>query len=78
MTTLDNVPVPVHLRHLLAHLRENGKLVAIEPQDVSHLEIDSAETLAGLRRGHGDWERDVPEGVARRIIEGRLLGFDSE
>lgn len=78
MITLDNVPVPAHLRHLLAHLRENGKLVAIEPHDISHLEIDSGETLASLRRGRGAWESDVPEGVAKRIIEGRLLGFDSE
>ncbi|PKO56866.1 MAG: nicotinate-nucleotide adenylyltransferase, partial [Betaproteobacteria bacterium HGW-Betaproteobacteria-21] len=78
MVTLDNVPVPAHLRHLLTHLTENGKLVAIEPQDAGHLEIDSAETLAGLRRGHGPWENDVPAGVAQRIIERRLLGFDSE
>ncbi|MCB1901798.1 TonB-dependent receptor [Cognatazoarcus halotolerans] len=78
MVTLDNVPVPGHLRHLLAFLKENGKLVAIEPQDVEHLEIDASETLAALRRGPGAWEKDVPEGVAQRIIEGRLLGYDSE
>jgi len=78
MITLDNFSVPGHLRHLLAHLKENGKLVSIEPQDAGHLEIDSTETLAGLRRGRGSWEKDVPEGVAQRIIEKRLLGFDSE
>ncbi|MDO9596611.1 MAG: TonB-dependent receptor [Azoarcus sp.] len=78
MVTLDNVPVPAHLRHLLTHLKENGKLVAIEPQDESHLEIDSSETLAGLRRGRGNWEEEVPEGVAQRIIANRLLGYDSE
>ncbi|MPN63409.1 hypothetical protein SDC9_211168 [bioreactor metagenome] len=78
ITTLANIPVPSHLRHLLAYLIENGKLVAIEPQDESHLEIEAAETLASLRRGRGDWEKDVPETVAQRIIDGRLLGFDSE
>ena len=78
MIMLDNVPVPGHLQHLLAFLKENGKLVAIEPQDADHLGIDAAETLAALRRGPGAWEKDVPEGVAARIIEGRLLGYDSE
>ena len=52
-----------------------GGLVAV---DVEHLEIDASETLAALRRGPGAWEKDVPEGVAQRIIEGRLLGYDSE
>ena len=37
-----------------------------------------AEVLTGLRRGRGEWEADVPEAVAQRIIEGRLLGFDTE
>ena len=78
MIMLDNVPVPGHLQHLLAFLKDNGKLVAIEPQDADHLGIDAAETLAALRRGPGAWEKDVPEGVAARIIEGRLLGYDSE
>ena len=78
MIMLDNVPVPGHLQHLLAFLKENGKLVAIEPQDADHLGIDAAETLAALRRGPDAWEKDVPEGVAARIVEGRLLGYDSE
>jgi hypothetical protein len=75
---LDNVQVPDNLRHLLAHLKDNDKLVAVQPQDDSHLHIDVAEVLTGLRRGRGEWEADVPEGVAQRIIESRLLGFDTE
>ena len=78
LVTLDNVQVPENLRHLLAFLNENDKLLAVQPQDEGHLHIDVADVLAGLRRGRGDWEADVPEGVAQRIIEGRLLGFDTE
>ncbi|MFP5412417.1 MAG: TonB-dependent receptor, partial [Gammaproteobacteria bacterium] len=76
--TLDNVQVPDNLRHLLAHLKENDKLVAVQPLDESHLHIDIADVLARLRRGRGDWEAEVPEAVAQRIIDGRLLGFDTE
>lgn len=78
LVTLDNVEVPANLRHLLAFLKENHKLIAVEPRDVSHLHIDATEVLAALRRGRGEWEQDVPTAVAARIIESRLLGFDTE
>ena len=78
LVTLDNVQVPANLRHLLAFLKENEKLLAVQPQDEGHLHIDVGDVLAGLRRGRGEWEDDVPEAVAQRIIEGRLLGFDTE
>ena len=76
--TLDNVAVPANLRHLLAHLKENDKLVAVQPHDDTHLHIDIGEVLSGLRRGRGAWMDDVPAGVAEKIINGRLLGFDTE
>ena len=78
LVTLDNVDVPANLRHLLTHLKENDKLLAVEPHDDSHLHIDVAEVLTGLRRGRGAWMDDVPPGVAERIVSNRLLGFDTE
>ncbi len=77
LITLDNVKVPDNLVHLLAHLKANRKLLAIEPHDDEHLHIDSGEVLAALRRGRGAWEQAVPENVAKTIIERRLLGFDT-
>jgi len=78
LVTLDNVKVPANLEHLLAHLVSNDKLVAVQPDDNSHLHIDATEVWQGLRRGRGEWEKDVPDSVAQRIIDSRLLGFDSE
>ena len=78
LVTLDTVEVPHHLRHLLAHLIENGKLVPITHYDESKLHIDAGEVLGLLKRGRGDWERDVPDVVAERIVHKRLLGFDRE
>ena len=75
-TTLHNAQVPAHLRHLLAHLVDNGKLQAIEPTDESCLHIDAGEVLQGVRRGRGVWEEAVPPPVAETIIQRRLLGFD--
>jgi hypothetical protein len=78
LVTLDNVEVPANLHHLLAFLKDNHKLLAVEPHDDSHLHIDMAEVLAGLRRGQGGWREDVPPAVAERIIGSRLLGYDTE
>lgn len=78
LITLDTVQVPQHLRHLLAHLVENGKLVGIEHYDEGVLHIDVSEVLSGLRKGRGRWEEDVPDSVASAVIERRLLGFDTE
>ena len=76
--TLENVQVPDNLRHLLAFLKENGKMLPLIPLDESHLDIDVGAVLAGLRRGRGAWENDVPNIVVQRIVEKRLMGFDSE
>ena len=78
LVTLANVKVPANLEHLLAHLVSNDKLVAVQPDDNSHLHIDATEVWQGLRRGRGEWEKDVPDSVAQRIIDSRLLGFDTE
>jgi hypothetical protein len=75
LITLDNVEVPGHLRHLLAHLVENGKLVAIKRYEDRLLHIDSASVLAAITHGPGTWEDEVPDAVAERIVAERLLGF---
>ena len=76
--TLDNVQVPDNLRFLLEHLKVNHKMLSLKPLDDRFMPIDAAEVLAELRRGRGTWEQEVPEAVAKRIIDGRLMGFDSE
>jgi hypothetical protein len=77
LTTLANVQVPLHLRHLLAHLIENRLMIPIEQYEEGLLHIAAKEVQAQLQHGRGDWEQSVPELVAQQIIERRLLGFDS-
>lgn len=75
LVTLASVEVPAHLRHLLAHLVENGKLVAVERCDESLLAIDSVEVLAGIAQGDGEWATQVPPAVADRIRREGLFGY---
>jgi hypothetical protein len=77
LTTLANVQVPQHLRHLLAHLIENRLMIPVEQYDDSLLHIDAREVQTQMQHGRGDWENSVPEIVTQQIIERRLLGFDS-
>lgn len=77
LITLANVEVPANLSHLLAHLVENTKLLAVEPVDDSHLCIDAREVLAGLQHRRNDWQNCVPDSVGRLIVEKKLLGYDS-
>ena len=77
--TLDNVQVPANLRHLLDFLKENNKMISLIPLDDRHMHIGcpsrcSVRCAAGGAIG----EKDVPEVVARRIVERKLMGFDSE
>lgn len=76
--SLDNVRVPSKLSHLLDYLKANGRMLALTPLDDRHMAIDVAEVLSGLRHGRGAWENDVPKAVAHQIIEGRLMGYDTE
>ena len=75
LTTLDNVRVPGHLRHLLAHLVENRRLIPFQNYDRAHLHINSREVLADLRRDRSEWRERVPAAAAELIAERGLLGF---
>jgi len=77
LITLDNVNVPVHLRHLLKHLVENRLMMPIEGYKEGTLHIDSRSVLSDLQKGIGGWQRYVPQKVAEQIEKKKLLGFSS-
>ena len=49
-------------------------MVSAEVINEENLKISSNEILNGLRKGRGDWEKMVPEAVAKRILENKLMG----
>jgi len=75
LVTVNNFHPSKNLQHLYNHLLENGYLVGLENADESLLGISPANILAGIKKGHGDWESHVPESIAKMIIEKKLLGF---
>jgi hypothetical protein len=73
--TAETFTIPGNLSHLYAHMKENGRVVSIEPGP----NIDSAvlprDVLSMIRTGKDEWEAHVPEVVARAIKERQLFGY---
>lgn len=78
LVTLENVRVDESLRYLLRHLVINEKLIPVREYHEENLHIDPAMALSALRQGRGDWEQQVPPGVAEEIVSRGLFGYGSK
>ncbi len=78
LITGDNIDMPVNLKYLYAHLRENSMIECIEDIDENLLDIHNYQVLEKLKMGRGEWEDMVPPEVVDLIVGKRLLGYDSE
>lgn len=77
LVTVNNFKPSKHLQHLYNHLLENGYLVGLENADESLYGISPAKILIDIKKGRGEWEKNVPESIAEMIINKKLLGFSS-
>lgn len=75
LVTVHNFKPSKNLQHLYNHLLENGYLIGLENADESLLGVSPAKILAGIKKGRGDWEKNVPDSIAEMIINKKLLGF---
>lgn len=74
-TDYTNLLVPENLRFLYRHLLENHFIFGIESSDPELFKIFSRNILKQLPNGRGEWEQDLPEGVADEIIKNRYFGY---
>ena len=75
LVTAEDFEVAPNLRHLYAHLVQNGFIEPVRDFDRAALPIRSRDVLARLRAGDPAWAEMVPGEVAQRIRERRLFGF---
>ena len=73
--TVENFPVPPHLRHLYAHLVENRFIQAIRNYNADLLPIRSQDVLAKIQSGDASWEQLVPPMIAEIIKRDGLFGY---
>ncbi|MHC1768090.1 MAG: TonB-dependent receptor [Verrucomicrobiia bacterium] len=74
LTTVRNVDVAPHLRHLYAYLLENEFIEDICEYDRNYLSILSKDVLARIKASDAQWEKMVPPQVAAMIKERGLFG----
>jgi hypothetical protein len=75
IVTADTVEVAPNLKHLYAHLRENGFIEPIRTFDAKFLSVTPAEVLAKIQSGDASWESAVPPEVFQAITNRKLFGY---
>ena len=73
--TVENFPVPAHLRHLYAHLVENHFIQALRNINAGLLPIRSQDVLTRIKSGDASWEQLVPPMIAEIIKRDGLFGY---
>jgi hypothetical protein len=75
LVTAENLEVPASVRHLHAHVLENGLVESIEQFDSEVLGIFSRDALTAIQQGDPAWETMVPEATAAVIKKRKLFGL---
>ena len=75
LTTVQNMEVAPHLKHLYAHLVENNFVEDIRNYTPACLSIYSSDVLKKIESGDPSWEKSVPPPVADVIKRKRLFGY---
>jgi len=78
LTTVENMDVAPHLRHLYAHLVENRFVENIRNYNPDYLTIYSRDVREKIKAGDGSWEKLVPPPIAQVIKAKRLFGWSEK
>jgi hypothetical protein len=73
LTTVENLRVAPHLRHVYAHLVENGRIVPIQNVNEDDLHILPRDVLAKIQSRDPSWETMVPEAAIPMIRDRDLF-----
>jgi hypothetical protein len=75
LTTVETLEVAPHLKHLYAHLVDNGCVEDIRNYNPKGLSIYSGDVLNKIQNGDPSWENLVPPPVAQVIKAKKLFGY---
>jgi hypothetical protein len=75
LTTVENMEVALHLKHLYAHLIDNGYVEDIHTYNRDYLSVYSGDVLKQIQSGDPAWEKMVPAPVAQVIKAKHLFGY---
>ena len=75
--TAETIQVTPRLRHLYAHLYDEGRIESLKDFKKSCLGINHQGILDGIRHDDGEWEKDVPLDIVHHIKENHAFGYGS-
>ena len=75
IVTTDNLKVAPNLRHLYAHLIENGFITGIRNYNSDYLGLFAPLVLSRLQSGDVSWENDVPPAIVEIIKKEKMFGW---
>ncbi len=75
LTTVENMEVPAHLRHLFAHLVQNRFVENIRKYKPDYLAVYSSDVLDKIQGGDASWEILVPPPIVQVIKSKQLFGW---
>ncbi len=78
LTTVENMEVAPHLRHLYPHLVENRFVENIRNYNPDYQSIYSRDVLDKIKAGDASREKLVPPPIARVIKAKRLFGWNEK
>jgi hypothetical protein len=78
LTTVENLEVARHLRHLYAHLVENKFVVNIANYNAEALKIYSGEVLAKIHSGNESLSKLIPPPIFEVIKAKKLFGWNQK
>jgi hypothetical protein len=75
LTTVQNMEVAPHLKHLYAHLVENRLVEDIANYNADCLAVYSGDILKKIQSGDASWEKSVPRPIVEVIKAKQLFGW---
>ena len=78
MITSENLPISEDIQFLYKHLLDCEQIVDVVDYDPELLHIFSKEVFSMVQSDAGDWEKMVPEKIAKVIKQQYLFGFPKE
>lgn len=75
LTTVGNMEVAPHLKHLYEHLVDNKYVEDIRSYNPEYLSAYSGDVLKKIQSGDDSWEKLVPPPIAEVIKNKRLFGY---
>jgi hypothetical protein len=75
LTTVQNMEVAPHLKHLYAHLVENRLVEDIANYNADCLAVYSGDILKKIQSGDASWEKSIPRPIVEVIKAKQLFGW---